>query len=159
MIETGAKGFDFYHGQWALHNRKLRDVFDRDCTEWVSFDGHVDCQPIFSGTGNIEFATNDAAVPFEGLTVRLFEPDTGIWRLYWASTRQPGELGLLGAGRFDPETGSASFYSDEVVDGRTIGVRVVWSGIEAGTPHWEQSFSYDEGKTWETNWVIDSTRD
>jgi hypothetical protein len=24
---------------------------------------------------------------------------------------------------------------------------------------WEQSFSYDEGRTWKPNWLMESTRD
>jgi hypothetical protein len=37
-------------------------------------------------------------------------------------------------------------------------VRFIWSGISETTAHWEQAFSIEGGQTWETNWVMDSTR-
>jgi hypothetical protein len=37
-------------------------------------------------------------------------------------------------------------------------VRFVWSGITATTAHWEQSYSTDGGKTWESNWRMAMSR-
>jgi hypothetical protein len=34
----------------------------------------------------------------------------------------------------------------------------MWSRTDTETPRWEQAFSLDEGKTWETNWIMDATR-
>jgi hypothetical protein len=39
-----------------------------------------------------------------------------------------------------------------------IFVRFVWSEITPNSAHFEQSFSVDGGKTWETNWITDQTR-
>ena len=36
--------------------------------------------------------------------------------------------------------------------------RYIWSGITPNSAHWEQAFSTDGGKTWETNWMNDFTR-
>ena len=33
-----------------------------------------------------------------------------------------------------------------------------WSDVTERTAHWEQAFSADGGRTWETNWVMDLTR-
>ena len=41
---------------------------------------------------------------------------------------------------------------------RPILVRFIWSGVTTATPRWEQAFSDDGGRTWETNWVMDFTR-
>jgi hypothetical protein len=37
-------------------------------------------------------------------------------------------------------------------------VRQVWSDMKANSGHFEQAFSDDGGKTWETNWIADDTR-
>ena len=36
-------------------------------------------------------------------------------------------------------------------------MRFVWSGVTTPAPRWEQAFSDDGGRTWETNWVMDFT--
>jgi hypothetical protein len=37
-------------------------------------------------------------------------------------------------------------------------MRFVWSGITDTAARWEQAFSADEGRTWETNWIMTMTR-
>jgi hypothetical protein len=43
-------------------------------------------------------------------------------------------------------------------NGRSILVRFIWSKTDTDSPHFEQSFSDDGGKTWEVNWITDQTR-
>jgi hypothetical protein len=52
------------------------------------------------------------------------------------------------------EDGVGSFYADETFKGQAIRVRFRWSGIDSGSPVWEQAFSPDGGKTWEINWTM-----
>jgi hypothetical protein len=42
--------------------------------------------------------------------------------------------------------------------GRPIMVRFVWSDIAEKSARWQQAFSDDAGKTWETNWTMDFRR-
>ena len=42
-----------------------------------------------------------------------------------------------------------------VYKGRPILVRFTWSGVTTPTPRWEQAFSDDGGRGWETNWVME----
>jgi hypothetical protein len=60
-------------------------------------------------------------------------------------------------GQFSGERGE--FYNQDVYEGRAIFTRFVWTGITGQTPHFEQSYSADGGKTWETNWITDQTSD
>jgi hypothetical protein len=93
---------------------------------------------------------------FTGLSVRLYNPETAEWSIYWASSRK-GELALPPVvGRF--ADGVGLFYSQESYEGRDITVRYKWSDITATTARWEQAFSADGGDTWETNWTADFTR-
>ena len=34
----------------------------------------------------------------------------------------------------------------------------LWTGTTSKSPHFEQSFSEDGGKTWEVNWITDQVR-
>jgi hypothetical protein len=38
-------------------------------------------------------------------------------------------------------------------------VRFTWSNITRTSARWEQDFSPDEGRTWEKNWIMVSTRE
>ena len=166
MTETGSTNtataeaewsgdFTPYLGRWLLHSRKLVDTLDPECTEWVALEGRCEVRPIFYGMGQVELSERfDPA--FEGIALRLFDPETGVWRLYWTSSRTPGELGPPVEGRF--EDGRGLLLSDEEVGGRRVKVRFEWSGIAEGRPHWEQAFSYDDGKSWYVNWMTDSER-
>jgi len=39
-----------------------------------------------------------------------------------------------------------------------VRVRYEWTVIDEDTLKWEQFFSFDGRRTWESNWVMDSTR-
>ncbi|EHK59110.1 hypothetical protein MAXJ12_01776 [Mesorhizobium alhagi CCNWXJ12-2] len=58
-------------------------------------------------------------------------------------------------GRF--ENGVGVFYGDEEHEGRTVRARFTWMP-SAESPRWEQAFSQDGGKGWETNWVMKFSR-
>jgi len=51
-----------------------------------------------------------------------------------------------------------TFYGEDMVKGKRVRARFLWSNITRTSGHWEQADSPDEGKTWETNWVQDITR-
>ena len=87
--------------------------------------------------------------------MRLYNPATRQWSLYWASQR----TGTL----FPPVTGCFSggvgeFYGDDTHHGTPVRARFIWSGITGASAHWEQAFSTDDGQTWITNWLMDLTR-
>ncbi|WP_248963543.1 hypothetical protein [Sphaerisporangium perillae] len=144
--------FDFLFGTWDVANRALKKRL-ADCTEWDEFPGVAAIRGIFGGAGNvdeIEFPTRG----FSGLTLRLYDPESEEWSLYWSSSRSSAiEPPVIG--RFDDGVGT--FYGDDTHEGTPVRVRFLWSGITATTAHWEQAFSTD-GQTWETNWLMDLTR-
>jgi hypothetical protein len=51
------------------------------------------------------------------------------------------------------------FEGADTFEGRPIHVRFTWSGVTTPTVRWEQAFSEDGGKTWETNWIMEMRRD
>jgi len=78
--------FDFYEGKWQLHNRKLKGRLT-NCTEWTTFESTQEMYRVLNGIGNIDnyLATFDGK-PFEGMSVRLFNPKTRLWAIYWADS-------------------------------------------------------------------------
>jgi hypothetical protein len=93
--------------------------------------------------------------PVHAISLRLFSPESKEWSIYW-STDLPGTLDVPMTGGF--KEGRGEFYSQEVFEGRHIYNRFIWSKITANSCQWEQAFSVDGGKTWETNWIMEFER-
>lgn len=87
--------FDFFAGKWKMHHRRLNKRL-ADCKDWTEFDSWDEDVKILAGTANMDtYRTTQMpgmeGKPFEGVTLRLFDPTTRLWRLYWvASNREPG---------------------------------------------------------------------
>lgn len=156
IIADGRHDFDFLHGRWRIHNRRLVDARDPG-SSWREFDAHIEAYPILGGLGNIDTGRYDLDGEFEGLSLRLFEPATGLWRIWWASTRRPGHMDPPVLGRF--VDGHGEFVCDDVLDRQPIKVRFEWTETTGGQPLWKQAFSFNEGSDWLTNWVMIFTRE
>ena len=153
MASDGGAGFDFLLGSWKVHNQKLRDVADRDCTEWIEFDARSEVVPILLGGGNFDRMTveNPPDGPaFEGDTLRIFDPATDEWSIWWSSTRSPGKLDVPVRGRFDGTVGV--FECDDIVGGLRVVTRFEWTAGDH--PRWQQSFSYEAGVFDPPNWIM-----
>jgi hypothetical protein len=147
--------FDFLHGSWNVHNRYLKDRL-KHSTEWLEFDARSDVEPLLTGFGQLDrFSAIRDGATVEGITLRLFNPDTGDWSLHWADSVRAHALLPPMVGRFTGDVGE--FFGDETVDGKKVLCRFLWTRT-SGEPRWEQAFSDDGGKTWETNWVMTFTR-
>jgi hypothetical protein len=151
----GQHDFDFELGSWKIHLKRLVHPLTGSTT-WVEFDGTTVTRKVWDGRAQIEeFETNGAAGHVEGLTLRLYRPESHQWYLYWANGKD-GILGQPTIGEF--RNGVGEFYDQEPCNGRAILVRFIWSRITPNSAHFEQSFSDDGGKTWEVNWITDQTR-
>lgn len=146
--------FDFMIGRWRVRNRFLNG---RLCGSrlWIEFEALYEFNLLLGGLGNIDqFHAQRDGEKIEGMTLRLFNPETGEWTLYWADNVRPGKTLPPMVGRFKGDVGE--FYGDEEVDGRPVRCRFRWYRHE-DHPRWEQAFSVD-GENWETNWVMTFTR-
>jgi len=148
--------FDFLFGRWRVHNARLRKRL-AGCDDWQQFDAIMDCRPILGGMGNIDEFVTDEFGPgvFIGASLRLYDPAENRWSIYWASNRT-GTLEPPVSGGFADGTGW--FEGDDRHDGVPVRARFTWNVAGADRASWEQAFSADAGKTWETNWRMRLTR-
>jgi hypothetical protein len=152
----GQHDFDFELGSHKIHLKRLLHPLTGS-TSWVEFDGTSVTRKVWDGRAQLEeFETDSpAAGHIEGLTLRLYDPQAHQWSLYWANSKG-GPIFPPQIGEF--KNGRGEFYAQDTLNGKSILVRFVWSDTTTNTPHFEQSFSDDGGKTWEVNWITDQTR-
>jgi hypothetical protein len=152
----GQHDFDPLIGAWKYHLKKLLHPLTGS-TDWVEFDGTGVCYKIWDGRSQLDTIEVDspAAGHIEGLTLRLYNPQSHQWRLYWANSKigvmDPPQIGEFKNGR-------GEFFAQDTINGKVVLIRFVWTNTTTSTPHFEQSFSDDGGKTWEVNWITDQTR-
>ena len=156
-MKTGdaSRDFDFWMGSWKVHNRRLHERL-KGSTTWEEFEATVTARPLLGGVGNQDEYRTDFAGGFTGMSFRFFDPSTRQWSIYWADSRN-GTLEPPVIGAFSGDVGV--FEGADAFEGRPIRVRFTWSRVTTPTPRWEQAFSADGGKTWETNWIMDMTRE
>lgn len=103
-----------------------------------------------------EFEADTPSGHIEGMTIRTYNGSSHQWSIYWSAQKN-------GSIDFSPmvgdENGHGEFYDAETYNGRAIFVRFVWTIRSADSCHWERAFSTDGGKTWETNFTWDLTRE
>jgi len=147
--------FDFMVGRWNVKNRFLNGRL-RGSHLWIEFDATYEFELLLNGLGNIDhFHAGREGRAIEGITLRLWDPSTAVWTLYWADNVRPGQFFPPMVGSFNGDVGE--FFGREEVDGRPVRCRFLWYR-DAVNPRWEQAFSDDDGKTWETNWIMNFTR-
>ena len=149
--------FDFLLGHWHVENKRLKKRLQGN-DDWESFSATSHNQRLPAGIGNYDdFVPATWGRGFVGMTLRVFNPQTALWSIYWLDNESGGlhPSGLLRnpvVGQFDDGVGV--FEGDDELDGRPIRVRYTWSATNADAPCWRQDMSADAGLTWETNWTM-----
>ena len=159
-MDDGRHDFDFLFGAWQIANRKRVNPLVPGDDEWIEFDAF-----------SVRAADRRRARERRHATARRTSPTAPASRASRCacSSRRPGSGGSGGhrrpaAGSSTSRSSAASrtsvgrFECDDIIDGVHFRVRYDWHVIDTDTLRWEQSFSFDGRRTWETNWVMDSTR-
>ena len=151
----GQHDFDFELGRWKITLRQLKHPL-HGSREWVELSGTSVTRSLWNGKSQVEeFEVDSPTGHIQGMTLRLYSPATRQWSLYWANQKN-GRFDVPTVGEF--KDGRGEFYDMEPYEGRMILVRYVWSNITPTSAHFEQSYSADGGKTWESNWITQQTR-
>jgi hypothetical protein len=155
MQNDGRNDFDFLIGTWKVHHRILKARLNASA-DWLEFEGDTVDRKILNGIGNMDDnIIHMQTGPVHAISLRLFNPVSKEWSIYW-STDRTGVLDIPVIGAF--KDGRGEFYSQETFEGRHIYSRFIWSKVTTSSPQWEQAFSEDGGKTWETNWIMEFER-
>ena len=156
-LRDGQRDFDFLIGKWKYHLRRLENPLTGSTPpKWIEFDGTGECRAIWNGKAQLDtLDVNGPSGHIEGLTLRLYNPESRQWSLYWSNAAK-GTVDIPTVGSF--ADGRGEFYDQETLNGRAILVRFLILPVSADTIRFEQAYSDDGGKTWELNWVALDTR-
>ena len=153
--KDGQHDFDFEIGTWKTHLRRLQRPLSGS-TNWVEYDGTTVVSKVLDGRANlVELKVNGPAGRLEGLSLRLYNPQSRQWSLNFANIND-GQMTRPAIGEF--KNGRGEFYNEDTYNGRAIFVRFVITEIADDQYRFEQSFSADGGQTWEVNWIAIDTR-
>jgi hypothetical protein len=151
----GQHDFDFEIGTWKTHLKRLLNPLTGSTT-WAEYDGTTVVRKVWNGRANlVELEVDGPTGHFEGLNLRLYNPQSRQWGLNFASS-SGGTMTQPTIGEF--KNGRGEFFDQEAFNGRAIFVRFVISDITPTSCRFEQAFSDDGGKTWEVNWIATDTR-
>ena len=151
----GRHDFDFEIGAWKTGLSRLLHPLTGS-NNWVECEGTTIVRKIWDGRANlVELKADGAAGHFEGLSLRLYNPQSQQWNLNFAG---------LGGGTLSQPTvgeiknGRGELFDQETLNGRAILVLFFTSDITSNSWRFEQSFSEDGGETRELNWIATDTR-
>ncbi|HVR24437.1 MAG TPA: hypothetical protein VMU26_14075 [Candidatus Polarisedimenticolia bacterium] len=151
----GQHDFDFEIGTWKTHLSPRLNPLTGSAT-WVEYEGTTVVRRIWDGRANlVELQVHGPAGHIEGLSLRLYNPQSHQWSLNFASSNG-GAMSQPTIGEF--KNGRGKFFDQETLNARAIFVRFVISDITPTSCHFEQAFSNDGGQTWEVNWIATDTR-
>jgi len=148
--------FDFLVGKWRVHHWRLKERL-AGSHDWMEFDGTSELWLTMNGYGTVDDNFIDLpGNPYRATGIRGYDPKTQTWAIWWLDGRDAHTIEPPVIGNF--QNGVGTFEGDDTLRGKPIKVRYTWSKITINSAHWEQAFSPDNGKTWETNWRMDFTR-
>jgi hypothetical protein len=151
----GQHDFDFEIGTWKTQlKRRLHPLSGSN--EWAEYTGTTVVRKVWGGRANlVELVAEGPAGRFEGLNLRLYDPQARQWSLNFANA-VTGTLGEPTIGEF--RNGRGEFYDQEPFKGRAVLVRFLIIPVDKDTIRFEQAFSDDGGQHWEVNWIAIDTR-
>lgn len=153
---SSEKDFDFLVGSWTVKNKMLKARLSNS-KEWLEFDSTLDMHKTINGLGNVEaYKSVSNGKPFEGMAVRLFDPKTRFWSVYWCDSNNPVMDSNPVVGSF--ENGVGKLYAKDDLNGKPVISLYQWDSTDSKHPIWSQALSPDAGKTWEWNWYMTLSR-
>jgi hypothetical protein len=70
----------------------------------------------------------------EGLTLRMYDPQSHLWRLYWANSKN-GIMDPPQIGEF--KNGRGEFFAQDAIDGKSLLIRFACTDMTTNSPHFD----------------------
>src|SRR5258706_11388806 len=84
--QDGQHDFDFEIGVWKTHVRRRLHPLSGSTT-WIEMDGTSIVRKVWNGRGNlVELEADGPAGHFEGLSLRLYNPQSRQWSLNFSNS-------------------------------------------------------------------------
>jgi hypothetical protein len=154
VARDGQHDFDWDIGTWMTHQRRLLHPLTGSTT-WVEYNGTDVVRKIWDGANSGVVEADGPSGHLEIFTLRLYNPESHQWSISFTNPAT-GTMSIPSVGEF--KNGRGEFYDQETYNGRTILLRFDVSDITPTSCRFEQAFSDDGGKTWETNFIVTETR-
>jgi hypothetical protein len=156
-VSSGNAGdFDFQIGTWRVDVERLARRL-AGSHDWSTYIGSLVVRRLWNGGANVgELDVRHGADRIEAIILRTYNPQKRQWSDYSVDPANGSVLFPPAVGRFS--NGRGELYDRETYGGRKILVRYVFDDITARSCRFVQSFSADNGKTWEPNMVALFTR-
>lgn len=151
--------FDFLIGEWKITSKQLKERLNNS-NEWIESKAHSKCWKILNGFGNMdEFSmTTEDNKLYVGNTLRIYNPQTKEWSLYWADNFNLN-LGLTYQTKGTFQDGIGVFYGEENYKGNKVKMKFTWKKIDKNTTYWDQSYFNEIRGEWEINWIMEFKRE
>jgi hypothetical protein len=149
----GQHDFDPLAGTWKAHTKYRAHPLAGSDT-WIESDGTEIFHKIWNGA-MLELSEGASANGPVGLMLYTYNPQSHQWYVYFASSKD-GKIGLPNVGEF--RNGRGEFFVQDTLNGKSLLNRYVWSQIASSSPHFEESWSSDGGRTWEPVRIVDLAR-
>src|SRR5579863_955433 len=81
----GQHDFDFAIGTWTTHLRRLQHPLTGSGT-WVEYEGTSVVRNVWNGRANLEEFEASGPAHIEGLTLRLYNPQSHQWSQVWSTS-------------------------------------------------------------------------
>jgi hypothetical protein len=153
---SGPEGdFDFNMGSWKTAIRAVTSPLSSPGS-WSALHGTHVVYRVWDDWADIgQLEVDGPGGHIEYMALRLYDRQSQQWRVYFANGKA-GTLEQPMVGQF--EDGVGTFVGLDEMDGKTVLIRNVWSGITAQSCHQDWAISVDGGKTWVPTWISEDTR-
>ena len=153
---SGPEGdFDFNIGHWKTDIRAAMSPLASPGS-WTHLQGTHVVYRVWDDWADIgQLEVDGPGGHVEYLALRLYDRQSHQWRVYFANGKA-GTLEQPMIGEF--KDGVGTFVGLDEMDGKTVLIRNVWSGITPRSCDQDWAISVDGGKTWVPTWISKDTR-